>query len=434
MALWAAWRRASRGNDPWASRVVTAGFLLRAVAGLALFWISYLGLPVMPSHTLGEGFWDFALDATYYMPLARAAASRGLFAIVTLDRGAWSAVSFLQILCLAQVLFGYVTSLGLLLNCGFFLGGALSLLRWSSSLGLAGRYPGLLALAVLSLHPSWILWSTQPLKDPLFGLLVIAWFCASRYWFDSSVQPGAGRRRLLCALVLTVVIYELAGMRAYFALILWLAFAAGLVFSLLRPAPLRRWRRLVVSAGLWIFLFQVVVWSGGPLLPPALRAFDPASFLGAAARLRDGFVSSGGASQIGGTGAAMGEWSSSVLTGLAAIFLPRFVGTSLGLFSIGGGRGAWAFVELDTLFFLVACIYSGVLTVRAARRAAGISPLALQALLSALLIAVGLAYVVTNFGTLLRLREMILMPLSLAPLAATVASSRARETAARARG
>jgi hypothetical protein len=494
VVLWTAWRGASRGGDPWATRIVTAGFLLRAVAGILLFWISYLRLPVMTSQYLGWGFWVFALDSTYYMPLARAAASPGLFAIVTLDRGAWSSVSYLQILSLAQILFGYVTSVGLLLNSACFLGGALSLVRWSASLGPAGRYPGLLALTVLSLHPSWILWSTQPLKDPLFGLLVIAWFYASRYWYDSSVQRGAGWRRVLSALVLAAVLYELAGMRAYFALILWLAFGAGLVLSLLQASPVRRWRRVVVSALLWMLLSQVVVGSGGPLLPPTVRAFlmpyesggeelkvgnagreavaqkggeatreRPKETFGEQAKrvllrplvtLREGFVSSGGSSQITGSAAAgrqaaqggppanlpvappapTQEWSSDLLTGLAATFLPRAVGRSLGLFSIGGGREAWAYVELDTLFFVFGCVLSGWLTVRAARRAGRTSPLALQALLSALLIAVGLAYVVTNYGTLFRLRELILMPLSLAPLAATLGSERERETAARVPG
>jgi hypothetical protein len=473
VALWAAWRGASRGDDPWATRIVTAGFLLRAVAGIALFWISYLRLPVMASHYLGGGFWLFALDSTFYMPLARAAASRGLLAIVTLDRGAWSSVSFVQVLCLAQILLGYVTSVGLLLNCGCFLGGALLLARWSASLGPAGRPPGLLALTVLSLHPSWILWSTQPLKDPLFGLLVIAWFCASRHWFDNSVKPGAGWRRVLWALILAAVIYELAGMRAYFALILWLALGAGLVLSLFQTSRVRRWRRIVAGASLWILLSQVVVFSGGPLLPPTVRAvLMPYAWGGEVLEvgtigeqtkrvllrplvaLREGFVSSGGASQISGAAeegrqAAWGSppatppgappapterWSSNLLTGLAATFVPRAVGGSRGRFTIGPGPGAWAYVELDTLFFVFACVLSGMLTVRAAWRAGGISPLALQAVLSALLITAGLAYVVTNFGTLFRLREMILMPLSLAPLAATLGSARARETAARAPG
>jgi hypothetical protein len=473
VALWAAWRGASRGGDPWATRIVTAGFLLRAVAGIALFWISYLRLPVMASHYLGGGFWVFALDSQYYMPLARAAASQGLLAIVTLDRGAWPSVSFLQILCLAQTLFGYVTSVGLLLNCACFLGGALALVRWSASLGPAGRYPGLLALTVLSLHPSWILWSTQPLKDPLFGLLVIAWFYASRHWFDHSVKTGAGWRRVLWALVLAAVIYELAGIRAYFALILWLALGAGLVLSLLQASPVRRWRRIVVGASLWILLSQVVVFSGGPLLPPTVRAVlmpyksggevpevgsigeqTKRVLLRPLVALREGFVSSGGASQISGAAeegrqaarssppatpplaspAPTEEKSSNLLTGLAATFLPRAVGRRLGIFSIGSGGGVWTYVELDTLFFLFASVLSGLLTVRAAWHAGRTSPLAVQVLLSAFLIAAGLAYVVTNFGTLFRLREMILMPLSLAPLAATLGSERERETAARAPG
>lgn len=471
VALWIAWRSATRGGDLWAARIVTAGFLLRAAAGMTLFWISYLRLPLMRSQYLGGGFWIFSLDSTYFMPLARAAGSMGPIALLTLDRGTWSSVSFLQVLSLAHFLFGYVPSVGVLLNCGCFLGGALLLRRWSASLGPAGRVPCLLALTVLSLRPSWILWATQPLKDPLFGLLVIAWFYASRHWFDSSAKPGAGWQRVLWGFVLAAVIYELAGMRAYFALILWLALGAGLVLSLLQASPVRRWQRLVTGALLWILLSQVVVASGGPLLPRTVRAFltpyvlepgatppEPKATLQERVKtgllrplmeMRDGFILSGGASQIrGGTRAARPsaprhgppadlappptapeEWSSNLTTGLAATFLPHALGRSLGLFSIGSGRGAWAAVELDTLAFLLASVLGVLLTARAARRSGRISPLAVQALLSALLIAAGLAYVVTNFGTLFRLREMILLPLSLAPLAATLASEPARAIA-----
>jgi len=484
VALWIAWRAVSRVGDlsrvgdSWATRLVAAGFLLRAAAGVTLFWISYLRLPVMTTHYLGGGFWDFALDSDDYMALAGDAASRGPLALLTLDRGKVSSVAYVQIVAVAQILFGRASSVGLLLDCACFLAAALALVRWSASLGAAGRSPGLLALVVLSLHPSWILWSTQPLKDALFGLLVIAWFCASRCWFEGS-EPGARGRPALWALVLAMVLYELAGLRAYFALVLWLAFGAGLALSLLRPSPLqpssrRRWRRVVAGASLWILLSQVVVWSGGPLLPSTVRAVlmpygsapapeSPATTSGEQAsgpllrplaKMREGFVTSGAASQISAgapepvvappgpppatspisppvAGPRPG-WSRTLLAGLAATFLPRVVGSSLGLFSIGGGRGAWAYVELDTLFFTTACVLSVLLTVRAARRAGRISPLALQAMLSALLIAVALAYVVAVFGTLFRLREMILMPLSLAPLAATVRRATGRETAARA--
>lgn len=443
VSLWTLWRRVARDGDPAARCIVAAGFLVRAVAGVALFWLSWLRLPAVASRTLGEGFWSFAPDSAYYVPLASAATDRGLFALFTLDRAKWSSVSFVQILGLAEVLFGDVASVGLLLNSACFLGGALLLVRWSASLGRAGRWPGLFALAVLSFQPSWILWSTQPLKDSLTGLLVIGWFFASRFFFDAEGAPGAGWRRVLGALLLAAILYELAGIRAYFAFILLTSFGAGLVLSLLQASPVRRWRRFAAGVSVWILLSHVVVWSGGALLPPAARVLlvpyeagfgeigeqARSGFFGPLDAFRGGFVSSGGASQIKGAGAD--DWSRNLLTGILATFLPHAVGKGLGLFSIGSGGGAWAFVEFDTVFFLFAALLSGLLTARAVWRGRRVTPLALQALLSALLVAACLAYVVTNFGTLFRLREMILMPLSLAPLAATLGSAREQETAAR---
>src|SRR5439155_21781861 len=59
-ALWRLWRRvAGRGR---ASVIIAAGFIVRASLAQALFWISWLGLPIGRSFQLGYGFWFFDLE------------------------------------------------------------------------------------------------------------------------------------------------------------------------------------------------------------------------------------------------------------------------------------------------------------------------------------------------------------------------------------
>jgi hypothetical protein len=105
--------------------------------------------------------------------------------------------------------------------------------------------------------------------------------------------------------------------------------------------------------------------------------------------------------------------------GLSAIFLPRVVARLLGLYDAGGAATTWLLAEVDTLCLIVAVACAGWLTVRAATRRRRLAPLAVGTLLFGLTLAVLLALVVTNFGTLFRLRAMVLLPLALTPLAAT---------------
>ncbi|HET8773770.1 MAG TPA: hypothetical protein VFP80_08270, partial [Thermoanaerobaculia bacterium] len=63
-------------------KIVIAGFLVRALVGQALFWISYLRLPVARSLQLGNGFWFFAVDGPFYLGYAAELAARGPAAIL----------------------------------------------------------------------------------------------------------------------------------------------------------------------------------------------------------------------------------------------------------------------------------------------------------------------------------------------------------------
>jgi hypothetical protein len=434
--LWRTWRAAaSRSSaDRWSGYIVTLGFLARAMSGVVLFWISFLRLPFASTLQTGDGLWVYALDANNYMNWAYQAASRGPLQIVALTRTIPS-VSFVQSLALAQTLFGNVASVAILLNCGCFLVMALLLRRWTQSLGPSGSLPGLFALTVVSFQPSLILWATQPLKDAFFGVLIVVWFYAGRHWFDSVAEPGALKAKLVSSTLLGLSLYAIAGVRVYFGIMLWAAFGAAIVLFLIQPAATRRLPRAIVAAITWLLLSHMIVLSADPYIPAGVRRFlltagpaqQPITMMDSLVHARTGFVASGGDTQIRsgdweGGGNQNRSWAEKVRAtarGLAATFLLRSWGKSLGLFDVEGGRGVWLFAEIDTFLFLLASIFSVALTARMATRARKLSPLALQGLLSAAFVAVALAFVVTNFGTLFRLREMILLPLVLAPLAAS---------------
>lgn len=112
-----------------------------------------------------------------------------------------------------------------------------------------------------------------------------------------------------------------------------------------------------------------------------------------------------------------------VLTGVASILIPRSVGERLGLFHIGGGQGMFWFTELDTIIFDL--IFLVAVSALAVRRSVSLrNPLVWFLVLLTLLLGIPLAYAITNYGTLFRLREMIYIGLALTPLAQATASRR----------
>jgi hypothetical protein len=112
-----------------------------------------------------------------------------------------------------------------------------------------------------------------------------------------------------------------------------------------------------------------------------------------------------------------------LLLGAAVVVLPRAVGERLGVFHIGGGRGMLWFADMDTIIFDAALLLA-LLAIATRFRVALDDPLTWLTILITLLIGVPLAYTITNFGTLFRLREMIYIGLVLTPLAVATAYPR----------
>lgn len=470
-------------------KIVLAGFLIRALAGQALFWISYLRLPVARSLQIGNGFWFFAVDGPFYLGYAAELAARGPAAML-LDVRQYPSPFFVQVLSFCAGAFGGVASVAILLNCAAYL-------LTCTIIARVARPRNNVVLAAIACSPASILFSLQPLKDTLFTLLIVAMIAAFRRWEESwragrTWAPWA--RFPGYALAMCAVIYALGGIRWYVAVIAWGAAAIFLVLIALQ-AHRKGWA--FFTGALLLVLLAQSIRLGVPDLPPSyarllnpmtVLQWRPAATQEHIAVVRKGFDSTPGATTVAeghalvqpeaapavpasrppstpatttiaesvplvqpdaapsvpspppstpatATVAEGGElaqpdiapvvpasseppptsppsvpakWTSRVITGFAAMFLPRFLGESLGLIRVGGGRGLWIFAEVDTLLFDLVLLYAIVHCVRALRRGrAKMTATFVFCALVFVMTAGPMLYTVSNFGTLFRLRLMV---------------------------
>jgi hypothetical protein len=374
---------------------------VRAVAGEALFWTSYLRLPIARPLQLGGGLWFFGLDGASYMAYAESLARRGPIATLTIDAH-YPSRAFVQILTAFVAAFGDVASVALLLNCAAYLATCALLVR------LRPRVDGavLFALAAVAFGPAMLVWSLQPLKDTFFQLLVAALIVVCARWQE---RPGVAAAAAMIALA-----FLLSSMRWYFGVIAWVALAPFFVLT-----SRRRW---LAAAALFLVISQAVRFGGGGDIHPYIRrVLDPRSSAGAVqrpaqatqvlAKARRGFERTQGATTI------LPGQSPTMIAGVAAAFLPRFIAQPLGLVHVGGGRGLWLFADLDTLVFDAVLVAAAIYCIRARRR---VTPLFGFVLLVLVATGAPMIYTVSNFGTLFRLRDMLyslaaVLPVTLAP-------------------
>jgi hypothetical protein len=468
-------------------KIVVAGFLVRALAGQALFWISYLRLPVARSLQLGNGFWFFAVDGPFYLGYAAQLAGRGPAAIL-LDGRHYPSQFFVQVLSVCAGAFGSVASVAILLNCAAYL-------LTCTIIARLARPRNDVVLAAIACSPASILFSLQPLKDTLFTLLIVAMIAAFRRWEESWRAGGAWARFAGYALALCAVIFAISGIRWYIAVI---ACAAGAIFVVLTALQAQRkgWA-FATGTLLLILLAQSIRLGAHDLQPVYDRLLNPMTVLQwrpsatqeHLATVRRGFESTPGATTVA-EGRALApqetapsapaapppstpvtttvaeasvpeppkaapaapaspppsapvtttvatavvehtapaspeitppvvpasseppassppKWTSRIITGFAAMFLPRFLGESLGLIRVGGGRGLWLFAEVDTLLFDLVLLYAIVHCARRLlRRRAKMTATFVFCVLVFAMTAGSMLYTVNNFGTLFRLRLM----------------------------
>lgn len=296
--------RAIRRRSAVLGAVVGTAILGRAGLGLALFWTSYLTLPIGEAFQIAGGFWQPALDATGYFQYAAAAAET--WTLYPLDHRVPAPV-FVDVLALWMGGVGISHAAGMFLNLALFTGVTVLIVRsyrpandWRRDL------PCIIAVAAYAFSPIGLFHSTQPMKEDLFvglvalgclGLLALGPLAAG-------ATPALQHRAvLLGGTVIAAAVLGMSGLRWYVAFMMWccLAMALSVVAVWRRETPFRRYAggSIVVLAAKWIGFWA----AAGPYYrqvgPTAASLLDyPAHLWNTAQMARSGFLRSGGASNI----------------------------------------------------------------------------------------------------------------------------------------
>jgi hypothetical protein len=106
-----------------------------------------------------------------------------------------------------------------------------------------------------------------------------------------------------------------------------------------------------------------------------------------------------------------------MLVGLGLFFVPSPVLSTVFGVEIPTGRGLVPIADVDTLFIDLSLVALGIVVWRRRHALRERLPLACFLVLLTTVTVVLVGYVVTNFGTLWRLRAMAMVPLWLLPLA-----------------
>jgi hypothetical protein len=414
-------------KSKWLGLMVAAGVLLRLIGGVTAFAISYFDAPFMRSLHTGGGFWVLALDARFYYNIVSKAAAGSPFSI-TSDS---SSPGYTIALALWLTATGISVLSAILFNTVCYLATAAVLVSgWSQSdRGPAASWTPVM-IAAVSFSPVLLLTSTQVLKDPFFAML-IAMACRSAFaLFECARYPIADRRAtIVFAAAASVMLLTLIGaVRAYYAVLIWVAFLAGLAALIITGASSvwSRTRRalvgLVVLTALWVAFAS----GSGPYYGYYQVALAGSGVTNEIETSRRSFVNSGGgtnmaaptpARQPPAPAPATASVVKRAVTGLAATFVPMAILKATPLVSFAGGKGLLFIADFDTIF-LDATLVLLALTVWRHRtalvaRAPGVAFVVTLAGVSTVL----LAYVVTNFGTLLRLRLFVAVPIWVSVLA-----------------
>ena len=450
--------------------IVITGTIVHALVAALLFSISWLDLPLLRGMHTGDGFWTLAPDARLYFNSAAKAAEHGLH---TIPYGGASP-TFVGTMAVWMDLVGISPASPLLFN----------LIAFVLTCGLIVRFAGVgkdgtpaaavvWPLAALSFSPTLLFCSTQVLKDVMFACLIAVVALSARELLTRLDRHGQ-RRGVVPAIVGAVIglwigVYMIAGIRAYYAVFIWLSLAATLALFMFRQsrAELRRyiaiaaltlgmlWIAFMAGAGPYYSYYHNVAMGSvntvtGGVMSSMLERLSKWQGAGSQApvpgnvnageavdSLREGFVLSAGQTNLirrpAATPTTPGQKESSgpsrwerlmqrvsgVAMGVTAMFVPISLLNAVGLADIQGGRGFLYITDLDTLFIDATVFGILWLLFRERRSVSQHQVYLVFCLAMALLSTILLAYVVTNLGTLFRLRLIAMVPLWMAPLAIT---------------
>jgi hypothetical protein len=435
-----------RARSSLIGSIMAAGLLVRSLLGLALFWVSYLHLPVLRSLQVGNGFWALTPDAKGYYDYAAAGADAGVWGMNPGDASPF----FVETLAAWMRLVGVSPAAGLFLNLSAYTALCVLVVRvfeprndWRADL------PCAVGVATFTFSPVALLHGTQSMKEDMFALL-IALVCLGLLWVTQALvfaEPAGGARRRYVAglLLLAVAGLGISGIRAYYTVIVWLALGFTLTaFACTHRAYVRTHAIRYASGSLLVLgAIWLAYWQGsGPQYrgPRLTSAPAPAGAIEALQQVRTGFAAAGGETNMvpnnkvararppatangpkatirapevipppdAGQAVLLAARATSV--GIAAEFVPISLLKAANVVTFSGGRGLLPIADLDTIFLDVSLATCLVILYRRRSLIGRRLPFVVCLLALSALTACLLAYVVTNFGSLFRLKTMVAVP------------------------
>lgn len=450
-----------RLHAPLAANLFAVGLLARVAIGLglALSWLA----SGRPNGLDGPDPRWFPDAQMYYVGAAEAAA-HGLTTVADTE----ASPVFVRALALWMRVTGETHAGAHLLNVLVFAAVCVAICAVAArGRDRRGQQIAALVVGIFALSPNLIILASQPLKDTLFfGAFACVAIALERLLSDTP-DANVNLRAVPLAGVLLGV-YLMSGMRAYFGLLI-LGLLAGVLA--LRAVHLGRLRRRLPGAFIMrSAVLLAVVWvgcrvGGGPyyslfvdpfVAPLTTRAgaavtyalgavgyqgsSEPApvatdgGFLTVVERSRRGFETSGGSTNMAppqlDRSARSGLMSrvAGALLGLGAVFVPVTLLRATGLVDFEGGGRFLLLTDLDTLYLDGAIALCVAFVWRRRFQIDRGRTLALVLLLLGTVGAVLVGYVVTNYGTLFRLRLLAVVPFWLLPLVAAPRPGRSLET------
>jgi hypothetical protein len=403
-----------------AGALASAGAATRLIVGLALFWTSYLQLPFLTSQQLGGGFWRMALDARGYYLGGLFAAEQGASTLPA----ATPSPAYVQALAVWMSVVGTSPFSAVLFNIACYL--ATCALIVAVLRGLPSPHRDRLTtviIATITASPMMLFVTTQVLKDSFFVLFAVVLSIGAWWTLSAIADPEASWRRLVPGvLACSVGVFVTAGIRVYYPAIVIACLAGGLLGALLSGLHRRRLMFQIGGTLLTLVLAAGALAFGSDEGRRYLELLSPNQPLSALNRLdtaRQGFVTSGGGTNVAAPALVApavappieaSERLEDLAIGAATVFVPLSVLRAASVVDVSAGLSMMALGDLDTLFFDATLVLAAVMLFRLRRDIRGNVPYLVFAILMIVLLSAMMAYTVTNVGTLVRLRLMILVP------------------------
>jgi hypothetical protein len=418
----------------FAGLIFAAGLAIRATGAAFFLVISYYNLPFMTRLQMGNGFWTLASDAQEYYRLGSLVAEQWQETIAPGYVGPMALwMRAVGVNPASPVLFALVMH-------------AVAVVTLVAAFGRNPTHGARQALhfcvAAFSFSPMLIYACVFGLKDVFSTTLIVMLAVAYLTLVAAPWTRATLRTTLLAAAGVAVAVWFLAGFREYFAILLWAAMAVTHAGCMIAAVPSRL--RAVLQGAVMLPAVALVIAFGAaggyPRFVRGIAASVPEAVVERKAPMAHGGIDEldrrrqaidnyGGDSMITSPQtSANPSRLKAVAVGVAVVFVPISALEGLSIVDLHIGTAARLIANADTLVLDVTAVMA--LWVLAANRAR-VNPVpVIFAAALAVLVALPLGYVMTNYGTLIRLRLMVAAPIWLLTLALAPGPTRAATSTA----